>query len=71
MNEYIVIFEEAADGGWGAYVPDLPGVVAIGESRAQVTARIQEALDAYGREMRVLGRDLPVPAHAAGTAQLS
>lgn len=71
MNEYVVIFEQADDGGWGAYLPDLPGVVALGESRGEAAARIQEALDAYGREMRVLGRALPAPAHAAGTARLS
>lgn len=70
MNEYVVIFEEADSGGWGAYLPDLPGVVALGESRDQVAAGIQEALDAYGREMRLLGCDLPEPVHTAGTARL-
>ena len=33
MSEYIVIYEQADDDGWGAYLPDLPGVVAIGVSR--------------------------------------
>ena len=69
MSEYIVIFEQAADGGWGAYLPDLPGVVALGDSRAEAGARIQEALQAYAHEMRSLGRDLPAPAHAVGTVQ--
>ena len=70
MNEYVVIFEEAADGGWGAYIPDVPGVVALGESRDQVAARIQEALKAYADEMKAQGRVLPDPLHAAGTARL-
>jgi predicted RNase H-like HicB family nuclease len=26
MSEYVLIYEQADDGGWGAYVPDLPGV---------------------------------------------
>ena len=69
MSEYIVIFEQAEDGGWGAYLPDLPGVVALGDSRAEAEERIQEALQAYADEMRSLGRALPVPAHAAGTVQ--
>jgi hypothetical protein len=30
MSEYVVIYEQADDGGWGAYIPDLPGVVAVG-----------------------------------------
>ena len=67
MSEYLVIFERAEDGGWGAYLPDLPGVVALGTTRDQVTARIKEALDAYAEEMASLGRPLPEPAAAAGT----
>ena len=69
MSEYIVIFEQADDGGWGAYLPDLPGVVALGTSRVEVEERIQEALQAYAEEMRSLGQDLPAPAHAVGTVQ--
>ena len=68
MSEYIVIFEQAIDGGWGAYLPDLPGVIALGDSRVEVEDRIQEALQAYADEMRSLGRDLPEPVHAAGIA---
>jgi predicted RNase H-like HicB family nuclease len=69
VSEYIVIFEQAEDGGWGAYLPDLPGVVALGDSRTEAAERIQEALQAYADEMRSLGRDLPEPAHAVGTVQ--
>ena len=70
MNEYIVIFEEAQDGGWGVYVPDLPGVVALGETREEAAERIQEALDAYAAEMNDLGKPLPRPVHVAGTARI-
>lgn len=69
MNEYVVIFEEASDGGWGAYLPDVPGVVALGDSREQAAARIQEALDAYAAELREQGDSLPDPLHVAGTAR--
>lgn len=69
MSEYVVIFEQAENGGWGAYLPDLPGVVALGDTRAEVSERIQEALEAYADELRSLGRDLPRPLHAAGTAR--
>ncbi len=64
-----MIFEQAEDGGWGAYLPDLPGVLALGDSRSEVADRIQEALEAYADEMRSLGRELPRPLHAAGTAR--
>jgi predicted RNase H-like HicB family nuclease len=67
LSEYIVIFEQAEDGGWGEYLPDLPGAVALGDSRPEVEERIREALQAYADEMRLLGRELPEPVHAVGT----
>ena len=69
MSEYVVIFEQADDGGWGAYLPDLPGVAALGKTRDEVAARIQQALDAYGEEMRSLGKPLPPPTATASTVQ--
>jgi predicted RNase H-like HicB family nuclease len=69
MSEYVVVFERAEDGGWGAYLPDLPGVVALGSSREEVADRIREALDAYAREMSELGRPLPQPVATAETIQ--
>jgi predicted RNase H-like HicB family nuclease len=70
LSEYVVIFEQAEDGGWGAYLPDLPGVVALGDTRDEVAVRIQEALEAYADEMRLLGQELPAPLHTAGTVQV-
>jgi predicted RNase H-like HicB family nuclease len=69
LNEYLVIFERAEDGGWGAYLPDLPGVVALGTTRDEVSARIKEAVDAYAEEMASIGQPLPEPIAAAGTIQ--
>jgi predicted RNase H-like HicB family nuclease len=59
MSEYVVIFEQAEDGGWGAYLPDLPGVVALGATRKEVSSRIHEAVDAYVREMPSSGSRFP------------
>jgi predicted RNase H-like HicB family nuclease len=67
MSEYVVIYEQDPDGGWGAYLPDLPGVVALGESREEVAERISEALIAYAEDVRERGDELPPPHHAAGT----
>ncbi len=69
MSEYVVIFERADDGGWGAYLPDLPGVAALGTTRDEVSDRIREAVDAYAQEMATQGRSLPEPATATGTIQ--
>jgi predicted RNase H-like HicB family nuclease len=67
VREYLVIYEQAEDGAWGAYLPDLPGVVALGTTRAQAAERISEALAAYADEVRQRGKTLPAPHHLAAT----
>jgi predicted RNase H-like HicB family nuclease len=69
MSEYVVVHERAEDGGWGAYLPDLPGVVALGRSREEVSDRIREAVAAYAAEMAHLGQPLPAPVAATGTVE--
>jgi len=44
MREYIVIYEGAKDGGWGAYVPDLPGLGVIGDTLEEVETLIPEGM---------------------------
>jgi predicted RNase H-like HicB family nuclease len=68
MSEYVVIYEQAEDGGWGAYIPDPPGVVAIGATRPEVAERIQEALSAYAEDLHERSEPLPDPHHIAGAA---
>jgi predicted RNase H-like HicB family nuclease len=67
LSEYVVIYEQAEDGAWGAYLPDLPGVVALGATREEVAGGIEEALAAYAEDLAERGLTLPVPHHAAGT----
>lgn len=43
MN-YVVVFEESAT-SWGAYVPDLPGVVATAHSKEEAQKLIREAIE--------------------------
>ena len=63
----MVIYEQAEDGEWGAYLPDVPGVVALGATREEVTAGIEEALGAYAEDLSERGLGLPAPHHVAGT----
>lgn len=67
MSDYLVIYEQADDGGWGAYLPDLPGVVALGTTRIEVAKRIREALTAFAEEQRRAGEPLPDPLHSFET----
>lgn len=42
--QYLVIIEDGST-SFGAYVPDLPGCVAVGETREEVTTLIHEAIE--------------------------
>jgi predicted RNase H-like HicB family nuclease len=66
-----VIFERADDCGWVAYLPDVLGVVAFGETRGEVAAGIEEALEVYAAEMRSPGKALPAPIATASTVQVA
>ena len=43
---YAFVIERGPKGFW-AQVPDLPGCVAVGESRAEVCGLIREAIEVY------------------------
>ncbi len=58
--EYLVVIERGPS-SYGAYVPDLPGCVAVGESRAEVEALIREAVGLHIEGLREEGRPLPEP----------
>jgi predicted RNase H-like HicB family nuclease len=47
MTEYAVVFEEAQDGSWSAYVPELPGVISAADDPDQLEAGIREAIALY------------------------
>ena len=55
---YTVILEHG-ENSWGAHVPDLPGCVAVGETREEVLTLIREAIELHIQGLREEG--LPVP----------
>jgi predicted RNase H-like HicB family nuclease len=58
--EYIVIIEPG-ETSIGAYVPDLPGCVAVGESREEVLDLIREAIELHIENLRENGESVPEP----------
>lgn len=58
--QYVVIFEEG-DNSYGAYVPDLPGCVAIGETMDEVRRLIAEAIEFHIESLREDGCVVPPP----------
>ena len=59
MTRYMVVVERGA-ASWGAHVPDLPGCVAVGETRVEVLRLIREAIELHIASLKEDG--LPVPA---------
>ncbi len=57
---YAVIVEEG-ENSFGAHVPDLPGCVAVAESRAEVLELIQEAIEFHIEGLRADGQPVPEP----------
>ena len=58
--QYLVIIEKGPT-SFGAYVPDLPGCVAVGESRPEVTELIHEAIEFHLEGMQEAGLPVPEP----------
>lgn len=60
MMKFAVVIERG-DTSIGAYVPDLPGCVAVGESREEVLTLIREAIEFHLEGMKENGEQLPEP----------
>jgi predicted RNase H-like HicB family nuclease len=60
MMRYAVIVEEG-ENSFGAYVPDLPGCAAVGETREEVLQLIQEAIEFHIEGLREDGQPIPEP----------
>ena len=65
MREYLVIFERAADGGWGAYAPDLPGLGVVGDTREEANTLIREGIAIHIAGLREDGLPIPEPVTTA------
>jgi predicted RNase H-like HicB family nuclease len=62
--QYLVVIEKGTS-SFGAYVPDLPGCVAVGETRAEVAELIHEAIEFHLAGMKEDGLPIPEP-HSTG-----
>lgn len=58
--KYMVVVEEGSS-SWGAYVPDLPGCVAAGESKDEVLLLIREAIEFHLDGLKESGESFPPP----------
>jgi predicted RNase H-like HicB family nuclease len=64
--EYLAIFEDGPT-SIGAYVPDLPGCAAVGETKDEVREVIREAIEMHIESLRENGDPVPAPHSAVET----
>jgi predicted RNase H-like HicB family nuclease len=67
--KYLVVIEKGAT-GYGAYVPDLPGCVAVAKTPRTVKRLIREAIQLHVEDMRGRGEPIPKPTTASELVEL-
>jgi predicted RNase H-like HicB family nuclease len=58
--KYAIVIERGEE-GYGAYVLDLPGCIAAGDSETEVRTLIREAIGLHLEALREQGSDVPAP----------
>lgn len=67
---YLVVVEEGAT-SFGAYVPDLPGCVAAGETREEVLRLIREAIEFHIEGLKQEGQPVPPPSSTSAVVDVA
>lgn len=61
---YTVIYEKSSN-GFGAYVPDLPGLGVVGATMEETKRLIREGIEAHIEALREHGEAVPEPTSIA------
>ena len=67
---YTVVIEEGPE-SFGAYVPDVPGCVAVGQTRAEAMQLIREAIEFHLEGLREEGAEIPIPHSSAEQVEVA
>ena len=67
---YMVVVEHGAK-SVGAYVPDLPGCVAVGETEREVLELIQEAIEVHREALQEQGQRAPAPLSSSAFVEVA
>lgn len=59
MRKFAIIIEKNPDGGFGAYVPDLPGCIGMGATKEETLQNMAEAIQFHIDGL--LKEGLPLP----------
>ena len=58
--KYTVVIEKT-ENNYGAYVPDLPGCMAVAETQDELMELIKEAMEFHIESMQLDGEEIPEP----------
>jgi predicted RNase H-like HicB family nuclease len=61
MAKYAAVFEQAEDGTWGGYFPDLPVILVNGQTLEEVQENARTGLNFWLEDMKEQGLPIPVP----------
>jgi predicted RNase H-like HicB family nuclease len=61
MTEKYAVVIEKGETSYGAYVPDLPGCYAVGDTKVEVEKLIAEAIGLHIESLRNHGNQVPEP----------
>ena len=67
---YMVVIEKGSS-SYGAFVPDLPGCIAVGEPEAEALALIAAAIQLHIEDMRSGGLQVPLPASKSSFVEVA
>ena len=66
---YLVVVEKGPT-SFGAYVPDLPGCVAVGDTKEEVLALIREAIELHLEDLKEGGEPIPHPSSTSALVEI-
>ncbi len=67
--QYLIVLEKGPT-SFGAHVPDLPGCIAVGESKAEVLKLIREAIELHLEDLKQTGEKIPAPASTSALVEV-
>nr|CAA9248454.1 hypothetical protein AVDCRST_MAG63-1809 [uncultured Armatimonadetes bacterium] len=70
-NAYVILIGPTPDGGYGAWAPDLPGCIALGDTVEETEREMREAIAFHLAGLREDGLPLPAPTTISATVSVA
>lgn len=67
--KYVYVIEQANDGSFSAYVPDLPGCTSCADSLDELKLSIADAVELYLESLREHNEPIPSPGSMVGIVE--